>query len=108
MPNDSPVRSNPVQIAVMGLKVRAESVDALSMLILLTLLTVGFFAAVAWVRHGRKRPAVVVAQAPVMLPAEDLPPPSAVGWPPGGKQFSSYVDTGFAALDAYLSEGYAA
>ena len=91
------------------MKVGAETVDALTMLILLILLTVGFFAAVAWVRHGRKhRPAAVVAEAPAMLPAEDLPPPSAVGWPPGGKQFSSYVDNGFAALDAYLSEGYAA
>jgi hypothetical protein len=90
-------------------KVGAETVDALSMLILLTLLTVGFFAAVAWARRGRKhRPAAMVAEAPAMLPAEDLPPPSAVGWPPGGKQFSSYVDNGFAALDAYLSEGYAA
>ncbi len=79
------------------------------MLILLTLLTVGFFAAVAWVRRGRKhRPATVAAEVPAMLPAEDLPPPSAVGWPPGGKQFSSYVDSGFAALDAFLSEGHAA
>jgi hypothetical protein len=31
-----------------------------------------------------------------------------VGWPPGGSGFTSYVAEGFAALDAYLSEGYAA
>ena len=42
-----------------------------------------------------------------MLPAEDLPPATAVGWPPEGAAFRTYVDEGFAALDAYLSEGYA-
>jgi hypothetical protein len=33
---------------------------------------------------------------------------SAVGWPPGGARFTAYVDDGFAALDAYLQEGFAA
>jgi len=79
------------------------------MLIPLALLTVGFFAVVTWVLRGRKhRLAAAVTEVPVMLPADDLPPASAVGWPPGGRQFTSYVDNGFAALDAYLSEGYAA
>jgi hypothetical protein len=92
-----------------GLKVGPKTVDALSMLIALTLLTVGFVAVVAWLLHGRKgRLAPSVAAVPPMLPADDLPPASAIGWPPGGKQFTSYVDNGFAALDAYLSEGYAA
>ena len=49
------------------------------------------------------------ASAPVaVLPADDQPPASAIGWPPVGTGFTSYVDEGFAALDAYLSEGYAA
>jgi len=42
------------------------------------------------------------------LPVDDRPPPTAVGWPPGGSGFASYVDDGFAAIDAWLSEGHAA
>ena len=80
------------------------------MLILLAQLTTGYFAVVAWWWHSRKTgSAGGAASAPVaMLPAEDQPPASAIGWPPSGTGFASYVDEGFAALDAYLSEGYAA
>jgi hypothetical protein len=78
-------------------------------MLILTLLTACFFAAAVWVRRGKKRAAAALAAAPaVPLPADDLPPASAVGWPPGGRQFTTYVDGGFAALDAYLAEGFAA
>ena len=77
------------------------------MLILLALLTASYFAAVVWVRRGTKRrEAAVAAVEPVALPADDQPPSSAVGWPPGGSQFTAYVDQGFQALDAYLAEGF--
>jgi hypothetical protein len=80
------------------------------MLILLTLLTASYFAAVLWVRCGARRraaaAAITVAE-PAALPADDQPPSSAVGWPPGGRQFTAYVDQGFRALDAYLAEGFA-
>jgi hypothetical protein len=69
------------------------------MVFLLTLLTSGYFAVVAWSWHSRRTAGPT---------ADDLPPPTAVGWPPGGTGFPSYVAEGFAALDAYLSEGYAA
>ena len=76
------------------------------MLILLALVTVGFVAEVLWVRRVRKRRRVdaVAAPEPAQLPADDQPPSSAIGWPPGGAGFTTYVDDGFAALDAYLSE----
>jgi hypothetical protein len=78
------------------------------MLILLTLLTASYFAVVVWVRRGtRQRAAAVVVAEPVALPVDDQPPSSAVGWPPGGSQFTAYVDQGFQALDAYLAEGFA-
>jgi hypothetical protein len=78
------------------------------MLILLTLLTAGYFAAVLWVRRGTRQRAAAAAGAVVVeLPADDQPPTSAVGWPPGGSQFTAYVDQGFQALDAYLAEGFA-
>jgi hypothetical protein len=81
------------------------------MLILLSLLTASYFAAVVWVRRGKRRREVAVAvagrQLPIALPADDQPPSSAVGWPPGGSQFTVYVDQGFQALDAYLAEGFA-
>ena len=86
------------------------SADVTSMLILLALLTTGYFSAVAWWWRSRKAAA---AAGPAMvpgteLPADDQPPATAVGWPPGGTGFTSYVAEGFEALDAYLSEGYAA
>jgi hypothetical protein len=76
------------------------------MLILLALVSVGLVAEVLWVRRALRRRRGVVAVEPVQRPAEDQPPSSAVGWPPapGGAAFTTYVDDGFAALDAYLSE----
>lgn len=83
------------------------------MLALLTLLTVGYFALVVWIVRGKRRNRLAQAVEPdaahaAALPVDDQPPASAVGWPPLGRQFTSYVDEGFRALDAYLSEGYAA
>jgi hypothetical protein len=82
------------------------------MLVLLTLLTAGYFATVVWIVRGKRqarRDGQAAEQvAGGVLPVDDRPPASAVGWPPGGRQFTSYVDEGFRALDAYLSEGYAA
>jgi hypothetical protein len=76
-------------------------------LVLLTLLTAGYFAVVIRVRRAGKLRRAAQAQ-PVELPEDDRPPETAVGWPPVGAEFSAYVDEGFAALDAYLSEGFAA
>jgi hypothetical protein len=76
------------------------------MLILLTVLTAGYFAGVLWVLRTQRRQ--LPPMVPVALPDEDLPPASAVGWPPQGPRFTRYVDEGFAALDAYLEEGFAA
>jgi hypothetical protein len=82
------------------------------MLVLLTLLTAGYFATVVWIvrgtRQARRDGRAAAQAAGGDLPVDDRPPASAVGWPPGGRQFTSYVDEGFRALDAYLSEGYAA
>lgn len=77
------------------------------MLFLLIVLTASYLAGVLWVRRATRssrRGAAPLAE----LPAEDQPPMSAVGWPPEGRDFAAYVDQGFAALDAYLSEGFAA
>lgn len=79
------------------------------MLFLLSLLTVAYFAVVLWVRRSRRSaPAAVTGLAAVAaLPEDDQPPVTAVGWPPSGTGFTTYVDDGFEALDAYLSEGAA-
>ncbi len=90
------------------------------MLVLLTLLTVGYFVALVWVLRGKRRtrleglagrpagrPAPEGAE-PSVLPVDDRPPATAKGWPPAGRQFAAYVDEGFAALDAYLGQGFAA
>jgi hypothetical protein len=80
------------------------------MLIALAMLTTAYFAVVVRLWRSRRvaaATAAVAAQA-AALPADDQPPATAVGWPPGGSGFTSYVAEGFAALDAYLSEGYAA
>ena len=77
------------------------------MLVLLTLLTAGYFAVVIWLRRETR-----IQQAALSalgnLPAEDQPPASAVGWPPGGSQLEAYLEDGFRALDAFLAEGFAA
>lgn len=105
----SPVREG-VRVAVRspkGLKNRGLRADAKGMLILLALLTVAYFAGVVWLRRTRRTTAAATEPAPE-LPIDDQPPATAVGWPPAGTGFTSYVDEGFAALDAYLSEGFAA
>jgi hypothetical protein len=75
------------------------------LLLLQTLLTAAYVVVVGrvWLvtRQGGPRPV-----APC-LPAADLPPEAALGPPPNGEDFESYVDDGMAALDAYLSEGFA-
>lgn len=75
------------------------------MLVLLTALTVGYLVFVLRVRRARRpaRPTPVP-----LLPVDDRPPTGAVGWPPQGRGFEPYVEQGFAELDAYLSEGFAA
>jgi hypothetical protein len=82
------------------------------MLVLLMLLTAGYFATVLWIARGKRQARLDSRAAEQLaggeLPVDDRPPASAVGWPPGGRQFTTYVDEGFRALDAYLSEGYAA
>ncbi len=40
-------------------------------------------------------------------PAADRAPAGAVGWPPDGAAFSAYVESGLAAIDAYLAERFA-
>ena len=77
------------------------------MVVLHTVLLAAFVAGLLWVRRtartAHRGPADVAG-----LPAEDRPPASAVGWPPEGATFATYVDEGLAALEAYLSsEGYA-
>jgi hypothetical protein len=75
------------------------------MLALLTVLNIGYFAVLFWVLRTRRRNAVT--EVLPALPDEDLPPASAVGWPPEGASFATYVEEGLAALDAYLEEGFA-
>ena len=77
------------------------------MVFLLGCLCAGYLGVVILVLRG-PRSRRLAADAPLPpLPADDLPPASAVGWPPEGAGFPTYVDEGFAALDAYLSEGFA-
>jgi hypothetical protein len=88
------------------LKSSPDLTDEQSMLLLLqTLLTVAYVVVVGrvWLvtRQGGRRPL-----APC-LPAADSPPEGALAPPPSGEDFESYVDDGMAALDAYLSEGFA-
>jgi hypothetical protein len=67
---------------------------------------------VIWIARGKRQARVDGRAAEQLaggeLPVDDRPPASAVGWPPGGRQFTTYVDEGFRALDASLSAGYAA
>ena len=91
-------------------KVGRGPADGEDVLLPLALLTAAYFAAVVWVRRSSRRlEAGAGTQTPVAdLPVEDQPPPTALGWPPGGSGFAAYVDDGFAAMDAWLSEGHAA
>jgi hypothetical protein len=74
------------------------------MLLLQTLLTVAYVAVVGRVWQLKRRGAGGPAPA---LPVADQAPETAVGLPPSGDEFGSYVDEGIAALDDYLSEGFA-
>ncbi len=80
------------------------------MLVVLAILTGGYLAAVVWIVRAKRRAGTAgqVGTGCAHLPADDQPPPAAVGWPPGGRQFLTYVDEGYRALDAYLSEGFTA
>lgn len=75
------------------------------MVLVLALLTAVYAVVVLRIRRGHR---VATTQDLPELPAEDRPPRTAVGWPPEGAAFTAYVDEGFQALDAYLSEGFAA
>lgn len=72
---------------------------------LLGLLAATYLGVVVWVARRRRSDVRPPAPEPPTTPSsQDLPPAAAVGWPPGGKSFAAYVDGGFLALDAYLSE----
>ena len=75
------------------------------MLLLQTVLTVAYVAVVGrvWLlkRRGAGLPGTTV------LPIADQAPETAVGLPPAGEEFVTYVDDGIAALGDYLSEGFA-
>ena len=75
-------------------------------MLLLGLVTAAYVVAMLWLRRARRSAAATLAGLPP-LPPEDSPPESAIGWPPEGTAFLVYVDEGIAALDAYLSEGFA-
>ena len=92
------------------MKVRRGPADDEDVLFPLALLTAAYFAAVVWMRRSSRRIEAGPGTEPPLadLPVEDQPPPTAVGWPPGGSSFASYVDDGFAAMDAWLSEGHTA
>lgn len=78
------------------------------MLFLLGLLCTAYVVVVVALRRERRaaRDAAASAALPT-LPADDQPPAAAVGWPPEGLDLPVYVADGFAAIDAYLSEGFA-
>ena len=75
------------------------------MLLLQTLLTAAYLAVVGRMWLLKRRGARLLA-APA-LPAADQAPETAVGLPPAGDEFVGYVHDGIAALDDYLSEGFA-
>ena len=82
------------------MKSRDQPADILNMVVLLSLLTLSYFAFVAWLLRAKRRAVGTVAPC---LPDEDQAPASAIGWPPEGARLMSYVDEGFSALDAYLA-----
>lgn len=75
------------------------------MLFLLGLLCTAYVVVVVALR--RERRAARAAAALPSLPSEDQAPVTALGWPPEGVDLPAYVAEGFAAIDAYLSEGFA-
>ena len=86
------------------LKSPALLADEKSMLLLQTLLTVAYVAVVGRVWLLKRRGALLPA---ATLPMADQAPETAVGQPPAGEEFVTYVDDGIAALGDYLSEGFA-
>lgn len=76
----------------------------MNMLLLQTLITAAYLAVVGRVWLLKRRGARLLAPA---LPVADQAPETAVGLPPAGDEFVSYVHDGIAALDDYLSEGFA-
>jgi hypothetical protein len=90
------------------LKVAGADADRNSMLFLIVL-TTGYFAGIVWLRRSRGAAALPsAADGPALaLPDLDQPPLAAVGWPPMGAGLPSYLDEGFAALDAFLAEDHA-
>ena len=79
------------------------------MVLALSALCAAYIGVVIVVRRSARARRAVAAQLAELppLPDEDLPPPTAVGWPPDGDRLPAYVEEGFAALDVYLSEGFA-
>lgn len=77
----------------------------MSMLLLQTLLTAAYLAVVGRVWLLKRRGARLSAGP--ALPVADQAPETAVGLPPAGEEFDTYVDDGIAALGDYLSEGFA-
>lgn len=76
--------------------------------LLLALLSAAYVVVVVSVLRGKRAATSVRATVELLpLPADDRPPAAAKGWPPMGTGFEPYVDGGFAALDAFLSEGSA-
>jgi len=90
------------------LKDGLDPTDRKGMLFALFVVTVGYFAVVFVLRRKSKSSTPAGAVPRPALPAEDQPPAAAVGWPPAGSRLSAYLDEGFAALDAYLSEDHPA
>jgi hypothetical protein len=83
----------------------ADLADEKSMLLLQTVLTVAYVAVVGRVWLLKRRGSLLPASA--VLPIADQAPETAVGLPPAGEEFVTYVDDGIAALGDYLSEGFA-
>ena len=79
--------------------------DEKDMLLLQTVLTVAYVAVVGRVWLLKRRGGALPATA--VLPIADQAPETAVGLPPAGEEFVTYVDDGIAALGDYLSEGFA-
>jgi hypothetical protein len=75
------------------------------MLLLQTVLTVAYLAVVGRVWMLKRRGGQLAGAA--VLPVADQAPETAVGLPPAGEEFVTYVDEGIAALGDYLSEGFA-